>query len=104
MHQKKQIVINYSGNKEGTEESTQGKKVSEKINNVTEMDGNVAEKDNVDDTEMKEDFVMKNPILDHFTISKNMPRYRKIDIMAFILFSGFYICFNFVYFVICIHH
>ena len=43
-----------------------------------------------------------NQILDYLTISKNMPHYRKTDIIALILFNTFYIIFNIIYFVICI--
>ena len=37
------------------------------------------------------------------TFSKDMPSYRKIDIVAFFLFSGFFLCFNFAYFIVCIY-
>ena len=37
------------------------------------------------------------------TFSKDMPSYRKIDIIAFLLLSGFFLCFNFVYFIVCIY-
>ena len=37
------------------------------------------------------------------TFSKDMPSYRKIDIVAFFLFNGFFLCFNFVYFIVCIY-
>ena len=75
-------------------------RIGSKIQVIEDME----KEDKVDDTEMRGDFVMKNLILDNITILKNMPHYRKIDIMAFILFCGFYTCFNFIYFVICIHH
>ena len=35
--------------------------------------------------------------------SEDIPSYRKIDIISFILFSVFYFCFNVIYFVVCIH-
>ena len=54
--------------------------------------------------EMKNQFLELNPILNHITSSKNIPSYRKVDIIAFILFTGFYLCFNLIYFYVCINH
>ena len=38
------------------------------------------------------------------TFSKDMPSYRKIDIVAFFFFSGYFLCFSFVYFIVCIYN
>ena len=51
-----------------------------------------------------EDSLAPIQISDYLTLSKNMPPYRKTDIIAFFLFSGFYLLFNVIYFVICVHY
>ena len=40
-------------------------------------------------------------ILDNCKLTKDMPPYRKMDVLSFVLFTGLYFCFNFVYFIIC---
>ena len=52
---------------------------------------------------MTEDSLGPIQILDYLTPSKNIPSYRKTDIIAFFLFSGFYLLFNVIYFVVCVH-
>ena len=64
---------------------------------------NSIEGDTTADDGMTEDSFAPNQILDYLTPSKNMPPYRKTDIIAFPLFIGFYLLFNVIYFVICVH-
>ena len=54
--------------------------------------------------EMKNQFLELSQILNHITFSKNIPSYRKVDIVAFIGFSVFYLCFNLIYFCVCINY
>ena len=57
--------------------------------------------DNTTNDGMTEESLAPNQILDYLTSSTNMPSYRKTDIIAFFLFSGFYVLFNIIYFAIC---
>ena len=53
--------------------------------------------------EMVDQHVTPNLKTHILMFSKDMPSYRKIDIVAFFLFSGFFLCFNIVYFIVCIY-
>ena len=53
--------------------------------------------------EMVDQHVTPNRITHILIFIKDMPSYRKIDVMAFFLFSSFFLCFNFVYFIVCIY-
>ena len=53
------------------------------------------------ENEMKNNFLELSKVLSHITSSKNIPSYRKVDIVALIGFTGFYLCFNLIYFYIC---
>ena len=61
----------------------------------------IREEDDTANDGMTEESLAPNQILDYLTPSKNMPSYRKTDIIAFFLFSGFYVLFNIIYFAIC---
>ena len=41
-------------------------------------------------------------IFDKCKLTKDMPSYRKMDVLSFVVFSGLYLCFSFVYFVTCL--
>ena len=56
------------------------------------------------ENEVKSQFLGLNRILSPITIWKNIPPYRKADIIAFMSFAGFYLCFNMVYFYVCINY
>ena len=56
------------------------------------------------ENEKENQFLELSQILNHITSSKNIPFYRKVDIVAFILFTGFYLCFNLIYFHVCINY
>ena len=43
-------------------------------------------------------FLTPSHFIDNCKLIKDIPSYRKVDVLSFVLFSGFYICFNFVYF------
>ena len=43
-----------------------------------------------------------NNIFDKCKLTKDIPPYRKMDVFSFVVFSGLYLCFNFVYFVTCL--
>ena len=64
----------------------------------------IREEDDTANDGMTEDSLAPIQILDYFTPSKNMPSYRKTDIIAFFLFIGFYLLFNVIYFVICVYY
>ena len=42
--------------------------------------------------------------VNYLSFPKNIPPYRKADIVAFIVFTGFYLCFNLIYFYVCINY
>ena len=37
-------------------------------------------------------------------LTRNMPPYRKIDVLSFVVFIFLYVAFNFVYFLVCIKY
>ena len=49
----------------------------------------------------KDGYITAPQIVDQPNFSKNMPAYRKADIIAFVLFNFVYICFISVYFIVC---
>ena len=75
-----------------------------KVNSSIETISQVKGKDDISDNGMNGDYLTPSQIQNHFTLSKNMPPYRKTDIFAFILFSCFYLCFNIIYFVVCLNY
>ena len=81
-------------------------KTQENNNSVAKVKKNVdmEEKRSITDIEIIDQYMTSSPILRHLTFSKDMPSYRKIDIISFVLFSCFYFCFNFIYFIYCIHY
>ena len=52
----------------------------------------------------KFDFLKPSRFIDNCKLIKDIPSYRKVDVLSFVLFSGFYICFNFIYFHICVKY
>ena len=58
----------------------------------------------VDDTGKKDGIVKSKNILENCKLTKDMPPYRKMDVISFVLFSGLYICFNLIYFVTCLKY
>ena len=58
----------------------------------------------VDDTGNKGGIIKSNDILENCKLTKDMPPYRKMDVISFVLFSGLYILFNFIYFVSCLKY
>ena len=53
------------------------------------------------DNQWKDGFITATQIFDQQNFCKSMPAYRKTDIIAFVLFNVVYICFIFVYFMVC---
>ena len=49
-------------------------------------------------------FLKPSHFIDNCKLIKDIPSYRKVDVLSFVLFSVFYICFNFIYFHICIKY
>ena len=49
-------------------------------------------------------FLKPSHFIDSCKLTKDIPSYRKVDVLSFVLFSGFYICFNFIYFHICVQY
>ena len=80
--------------------------VQENMHSVSKIMKNedLEEKRKTADIEIIDQHIPSNPILRHLTFSTDIPSYRKIDIVSFILFSCFYFCFNFIYFIYCIHY
>ena len=80
--------------------------VQENTHSVSKIMTNedLEEKRKTADIEIIDQHIPSNPILRHLTFSKDIPSYRKIDIISFVLFSCFYFCFNFIYFIYCIHY
>ena len=50
----------------------------------------------------QDDNLKNNHIFDKCKLTKDMPPYRKMDVLSFVVFSDLYICFNFIYFVTCL--
>ena len=44
----------------------------------------------------------KSHFFDKCKLTKDMPPYRKMDVLSFVVFSGLYLCFNFIYFITCL--
>ena len=76
------------------------RKTNSNIGAISQIEG----KDNMSAIETYGEHLTPSQILNHLTLSENMPPYRKTDIVAFILFSSFYLCFNIIYFVVCINY
>ena len=53
------------------------------------------------DNQWKNGYITATRIVDQQTFCKNMPAYRKTDIIAFVLFNVVYVCFISVYFIVC---
>ena len=49
----------------------------------------------------KDGYITAPQIVDQPNFCKNMPAYRKTDIIAFVLFNVVYVCFISVYFIVC---
>ena len=56
------------------------------------------------ETGNKDGIIKSKHILDNCKLTKDMPPYRKMDVISFVLFSGLYICFNVIYFVTCLKY
>ena len=70
---------------------------------ATEYFRKIKEADDNTDVQILDQFSKMGQILNYFTLDKNMPPYRKVDIIAFFVFTGFYFCFNLIYFYLCIN-
>ena len=53
------------------------------------------------DNQWKDGYIRATKIVDQQNFFKNMPAYRKTDIIAFVLFNVAYVCFISVYFIVC---
>ena len=82
------------------QESYDARKTNSNIETISQIEG----KDNMSAIKTNDEHLTPSQILNHLTLSENMPPYRKTDIVAFILFSSFYLCFNIIYFVVCINY
>ena len=60
--------------------------------------------DTKDEIGNKNDDIKSNSILDKCELTKDMPPYRKMDVFSFVLFSGLFVCFNFIYFITCLKY
>ena len=76
------------------------------VKNQKKSDMNSQMDESSDDTgPANRDNIPKNDhILDNFKLTKEMPPYRKMDVASFVVFTGLYFCFNYVYFVICVKY
>ena len=63
---------------------------------------NEANDDN--DVEGKDQILALSQFVNYLSFPKNIPPYRKADIVAFIVFTGFYLGFNLIYFYVCINY
>ena len=77
---------------------------SNKHTNVPDCTRELQKANESSENEKENQFLELSQILNHITSSKNIPFYRKVDIVAFILFTGFYLCFNLIYFHVCINY
>ena len=50
----------------------------------------------------QDDNLKTSNIFDKCKLTKDIPPYRKMDVLSFVVFSGLYLCFSFVYFVTCL--
>ena len=76
----------------------------QEMNSTVEVISHIKEKDYFSDIGMKDEYLNLSQILSYLTLPKSIPPYRKTDIIAFILFSAFYLCFNVIYFAVCINY
>ena len=83
--EKKPKVLNVKAKKTGNESE-----LSLKMNNAG--------------IENKFGFLKPSHIIDYCKLTKSIPSYRKVDVISFSIFSGFYICFNFIYFLSWVKH
>ena len=68
---------------------------------ATEYFRKIKDPDDVTGVQILDQFSIIDQILNNFAFDKNMPPYRKVDIIAFFFFTGFYLCFNLIYFYLC---
>ena len=96
----KKINNNEKAVMSNVQEAYKDKKVSSSIEPINHIE----EKDNISYIGTSDEYLSPNQALNQLMLSKNMPPYRKTDIIAFILFCCFYLCFNIIYFVFCINY
>ena len=77
---------------------------SNKHTNVPDCTRELQNANENSENEMKNQFLELSQMLNGIASSENIPSYRKVDIIAFILFTGFYLCFNLIYFHVCINY
>ena len=77
---------------------------NQEMNSTVKVISQVEEKGHFPDIWMKDEYLNLSHILKYLTLPKSMPPYRKTDIIAFILFSAFYLCFNVIYFAVCLNY
>ena len=75
---------------------------SNKQTPVTDCTRELQKANDNSENEMKNQFLGLSKVLNHITFSRNIPSYRKVDIVAFFGFTGFYLCFNLIYFYVCL--
>ena len=77
---------------------------SDKQTTVTDCTRELQKENDNSENEMKNQFLELSQMLNGIASSENIPSYRKVDIIAFILFTGVYLCFNLIYFHVCINY
>ena len=76
----------------------------QETNSTVEVISQIKEKGHFSNIGIKDEYLKLSQILKYLMLPKSIPPYRKTDIIAFILFSAFYLCFNVIYFAVCLNH